>query len=90
MASDVLDSEGNFDTSTATAGDAGSVNIAAGSGHSRLEGSILGDALSGFSGGALSLGATKLFLGLVDTLLQMQSTTWFLMSSSCAAVGCGS
>lgn len=67
-ASEVLDSEGNFDTSTATAGDAGSVSIAAGSGHSRLEGSILGDALSGYSGGALSLGATKLFLGQVESL----------------------
>lgn len=67
-ASEVLDSEGNFDTSTAIAGDAGSVTIAAGSGHSRLAGTILGEALSGYSGGALTLGATKLFLGLVDTL----------------------
>lgn len=68
-ASDVL-TEGNFDTSQSIAGDAGTITINAGAGSSVLAGSILGDALAGYSGGRLTLGAEELFVGLFSSLTE--------------------
>lgn len=66
-ASDVM-TEGNFDTAQFVAGDAGSIIVNAGTGSSVLSGSILGDALAGYNGGSLTLGAEDLFIGNIASL----------------------
>lgn len=68
-AGDVL-TEGNFDISEYVAGDAGTVTINAGAGTSMLSGSIRAQALSGYNGGVLTLGAQDIFVGNLNSLTE--------------------
>ncbi len=77
-ASDVL-AEGKFDTSNKiVAGNAGEVQITAGAGSSILAGSILGDAMSGYQGGSLILGAEKLFIGFLGSMSDEERSAYNL------------
>jgi len=70
-ASDVL-AEGKFDTRQIIAGNAGLVEINAGAGSSTIAGTILGEALTGYSGGGLKLSADDLLVGSAASMAGME------------------